>query len=515
MSTRLGGVNSWTRAVASLDLRALALFRMGLGVVVATDALSRLLDAALFYTDRGIAPSPPSMSWLAWLARPSLLWWEAGPAWPTVCLVLTALVGVGVALGAFTRVMTVAAWLLVLSVQHRNTLINFGADQVIVVSCLLACCLPVSARWSVDAWRGTAVWPLGERGGAVFSPATVALVFQLIAIYLFNVANKDGDGWFTGTAVLQALHLDAHATWLGMWIREHAAWLSPLLTWATLAVEGSVLLLFVPREGLRTLLVGVMWCLHLGFALTMYLGLFSPACMVLWLAVLPSSAVTRGLRLLRVEGGADPSSSSTSWASPRPASASETVGEQGPSPSRARWAAWWASGLVACVVVGLQYGVNVAKLGGPSPPPGWIVVARALSVHNAWRMFGDPNRHDGWWVIPGTLHNGRVVDLFRDGERRPVFKKPANVGQTYKTSRWRRLMMHIARKDTGIAERRALARYYCHTWNASHVDDDRLRTVAMVFMEERTQDTFIEPRPKRRELLTYDCDHALVDPAAR
>jgi hypothetical protein len=72
-------------------------------------------------------------------------------------------------------------------------------------------------------------------------------------------------------------------------------------------------------------------------------------------------------------------------------------------------------------------------------------------------------------------------------------------------------MMHIAYNDKGIAERRALARYYCHTWNASHVDGDRLRTVAMVFMEERTKDTFIEPRPKRREFLSYDCDHAFVD----
>ncbi len=514
MSTRFGGLNSWARAVASLDLRSLALFRMGLGVVVATDALSRLLDAALFYTDRGIAPSPPSMSWLAWLARPSLLWWEAGPAWPTACLVLTALVGVGVALGAFTRVMTVAAWLLVLSVQNRNTLINFGADQVIVVSCLLACCLPVSARWSVDAWRGTVSRPLSERGGAVYSPATMALVFQIIAIYVFNVANKDGDGWFTGTAVLQALHLDAHATWLGIWVRERAAWLSPLLTWTTLAVESSVLLVLVPRDALRTLLVGVLWCLHLGFAFTMYLGLFSPACMVLWLAMLPSSAVTRGLRLLRMEGGAEPPSRSLSSSASSPSSAGEPLGE--PSPSRPRLAAWWASGLVACVVVGLQYGANVAKLGGPSLPQGWMVVARALSIHNAWRMFGDPNRHDGWWVIPGTLHDGRVVDLFRDGKRRPVYKKPANVGQTYKTSRWRRLMMHIAYKDKGVAERRALARYYCYTWNASHVDDDRLRTVAMIFMEERTQDTFIEPRPKRRELLSYDCDQALVDgPPAR
>jgi hypothetical protein len=475
-------IADFLRRACTLDARGLALFRIALGLLLATDAITRLRDVELFYTRLGISPAK-SLTLAGVLIRPSLYWLADTTAWATALLLLTALAGLLLAIGLGARSAAAVGWLLAVSVQHRNGLINTGADQVLACALFLAMFLPVGRRLSVDA-------ALGRRRGipaasdAVFSPAGVALIAQLFLIYIFNVIQKDGAGWRNGLAVLQALHIDHHATWFGIFLREHLAVVSVPLTFATLIVEASVVLLLIPTPWFRLTLAAAFWGLHLGFAACMYLGLFSWLSMALWLAVVP------GALFDRLAGR-------FSWAT-----SLEAAPVLASAPARSRWR--YVSVLPLFCLIALQLWVNVASLGGPPVPRVPTMVARFIGSYQAWRMFGDPSRNDGWWVIVGTFDDGHQTDLFQH-RTPPVFDKPASVANTYKTARWRKLMMHTAQQSEGAAVRRAHARWYCAHINRERVEADRLIKLEMFFMEEKTRNNFKPHPPKRLDLLTFDC----------
>jgi hypothetical protein len=156
--------------------------------------------------------------------------------------------------------------------------------------------LPLGARFSLDAvaaaqreGRADAVdWAKRP----VVSIAMLALILQLATIYLLNAASKSGQAWREGTAVHYALHQDKFVTWLGVWMRERLPlpWLR-YLTWSVLTTEwiGFWLIitpLFVKQA--RLLAICVMPLLHVGFALGLNLGAFSPAMVAFYPLLLTS-----------------------------------------------------------------------------------------------------------------------------------------------------------------------------------------------------------------------------------
>ncbi|MDP2340777.1 MAG: HTTM domain-containing protein [Deltaproteobacteria bacterium] len=477
----VGVLQRWARTIFSLDLRSLGLFRIGLGLVVVADAVFRLMDVELFYADSGARPRELIFKTFATRPLPSLYLLNGSVAFAAGLLALTVASGAALALGWRTRVAAVLAWALVLSVQSRNTAITTGADGVLLLMCTFALFLPVAGRFSLDVHRHPERVP---NETVVLSAATVGLVLQLGVIYVFNVINKTGESWRDGTAVLKTLHIDQHATPLGALLLEHAPWVSPPLTYGTLIVEGAVVLLLVPfaRDRIRVVLIAAMWLLHAGLGATLYLGLFSPVCMVAWLAILPPLAWTRGplQRIAHPPAGASSSSSSSS----------------------SKWPVFSVVA-VACVVT-LQLWVNVGHV-IQRPLPGIADgAAKILAVDQVWKMFASPSPHDGWFVIPGTLASGRTVDLFQAGA--PVSEaKPRYVSHMYKTARWRKYMMGHSNEKGGSAGRKQYASWLCRTWNAAHDDDDRLLDLTMVFMLEKTRKSFKIPKPTKMELLKYTC----------
>src|SRR6185369_13705471 len=111
-------------------------------------------------------------------------------------------------------------------------------------------------------------------------------LLQFSAIYLFNASSKTGEAWQDGSAVYYALHQDKLVTWIGVWMREHLSISTlRLLTWSTLATEwlGFSLIItpFCVKEA-RLVAICVMPALHLGFALGLNVGGFSPAMMAFY-----------------------------------------------------------------------------------------------------------------------------------------------------------------------------------------------------------------------------------------
>ncbi|MGH7279543.1 MAG: hypothetical protein ACREJG_12765, partial [Candidatus Rokuibacteriota bacterium] len=130
-------------------------------------------------------------------------------------------------------------------------------------------------------------------------------------------------------------------------------------------------------------------------------------------------------------------------------------------------------------------------------------VGYMLRLDQTWQMFApSPLKDDGWYVIPGRLQNGEVVDLFRGGEG-VRWEKPDSVADTYPNTRWRRYMM-LLRNHRGYAP--SYARYLCRSWNRTHGGGRSLRELEIVFVVERTLPDYRPSEPQKVSLLRRTCD---------
>ena len=135
---------------ALLDSKALALFRLALGLLVLCDTLVALSQCNTFYSDFGVLPLGQLLESQPRYGQLSLYfacrWW----AWSACLLLLQSVLALLLILGIRVRPVALALTFLVYSLQGRNPYI-IGLADYWVLALLIACSLcQVSAHWSVS-----------------------------------------------------------------------------------------------------------------------------------------------------------------------------------------------------------------------------------------------------------------------------------------------------------------------------------------------------------------------------
>src|SRR5262245_31622493 len=108
------------------DLRSLALFRMGLAVIVIGDLINRSFDLRAFYTDFGVLPRKDLIESASnfWHVSLHLM---SGSVWVEAILFLVAgVLALALFFGYRTRLVVPALWFLTISLHSRNLMINQG-----------------------------------------------------------------------------------------------------------------------------------------------------------------------------------------------------------------------------------------------------------------------------------------------------------------------------------------------------------------------------------------------------
>ncbi|MBL8923632.1 MAG: hypothetical protein JNJ54_32555 [Myxococcaceae bacterium] len=280
----------------TLDTRTLGLFRVGFGLVLISNLLDRTGffgdDLVSFYSNDGIWPNHYAL-----FLPPTPGYWSllAGFSTPTEVRLAMAVVLVVYGLytlGWKTRLMQVLALLCVESVNFRFLLPQHGGTVVMNILALWTVFLPLGDRFSLDALFASLrhhdeagpealkarAWTAGlvtdRTGLAVFG-----VFFNYAVIYFFNTVQKQGSAWQDGSAVHYLLWQNRMATTLAGWLRLHEpGFLSPLLTYGTLVVEGALVVLIlspVLQRWLRPAALVCIWSLHGGIAMLTTLGPFS------------------------------------------------------------------------------------------------------------------------------------------------------------------------------------------------------------------------------------------------
>lgn len=275
--------------ILSLDLRAMAAFRVFLGFILIIDVITRATDIRAHYSDFGILPRHAYIEHFSNPLHISLHLASGLVEWQAILFILTALAAFCVMIGYRTRLATIVAWVLLVSMHNRNTMILNGGDVLFRVIYFWSILLPLGARYSVDAALNSNT---AEPKKLYFSAATIGIAVQIAILYTSTALLKTGKEWWPdGTASYYALQLDSFVTPFGRWMGTQVEMLK-LGTYAVYFLElFSGFLLFLPIffQQVRLLVVATLMFMHFNFDLAMRLGIFPWVDIIALIILIPSS----------------------------------------------------------------------------------------------------------------------------------------------------------------------------------------------------------------------------------
>jgi hypothetical protein len=278
-----------------VDLRALALFRVGLAIILLVDLFIRAQDIFVFYSDSGVLPRVALIEKIAPPWSVSLLLANGQPWFVIVYFAVTALVALCVLFGVRTKISLLAMWILTIGLYDRNPATNQAGEALFMAIQFWALFLPIERVWSVDAAVANSDTPddLDRRNFA--SLGTFCYLVQLTFVYVMSGLLKTGDAWRDGTAVFYALSLESWVSGFGVWIRGFSSF-GYVATYATIVLElAAPVFFFIPwrRDLFRFMICGLLCLMHIGFTASLHISIFGLTDIVALLPLLPGAAFTR------------------------------------------------------------------------------------------------------------------------------------------------------------------------------------------------------------------------------
>lgn len=473
--TPLESLRAVVRSRLGIDPRALAAFRIGLGLVVLCDlCFLRLPGLVTFYTDAGVLPRSALKE-----ISPALATWSlhalSGSAWAQgLLLAITGIFATCVLVGYQHRLAAVGAALLLASLHARNPYLVNGGDTILISLLIFAAFLPLEARWSVRPRRLESRFASGghRNDRRVVSTATAILLLHIVVIYAINAILKfRSDAWLSGVAVQRIFRLEDFIDHLGPTVAEFPALLTAI-NWLWIAVLTASVLLVLATGRLRTATVAAFVGGHLSMAATMRLGAFPFVMVTVLLVFLPPRVWDRLERLVSARGleqhlaslgrgggtaeaattnGMNPDTSDTGTAN---AEIGRSAADSRISPRVRRGGRLVAAGLLVCLFLAIV-GWQVAAAGLVDTPAAGDDGALGSA---SWAFFA-PNPPDSysWYVVEATAASGSSTDLVTGDPA--TFERPVNAMDRYPTTLWKRY--GTKGQGAGDAALESAGAYFC------------------------------------------------------
>jgi hypothetical protein len=472
------------RRLFALDLRSLALFRILLALVLLVDLARRARDLQAHYSDEGVLPRDVLIRYGLRRGIVSLHLVNGSPVGQAILFALAASFGLGLLLGYRTRLAALGSWALLLSVQNRNPLVLYGADDLLRMLLFWSVFLPLGAVFSIDAAAERGPHP--EAPEPYLSVAGAALLLQVAMMYWTTAALKSSPEWRReGTAILYALQNEQFSDHLGVWLTRFPGLLRKLTlaTWMVEAFGPVLLFLPVAHVPARMMAIAAFIALHAGLFACMALGIFPFVGAVAMVPFLPPET----WRVIEPRLGAVRRWMAR-WLGPPVA---------GRQPTGAPRAGVSSNAIAAALLVE----VALTCLGSiprfkAAYPRGLKWLSDALGLEQGWDMFSpQPMAEDGWYVVPGLLENGRSVDVYNDRDAPVSWERPPFIIDTYRNDRWQCYLWNLRDHDHA---RYLLpyGRYLCRRWNRDRQGGERLKSFDIVLMS--------KPVPRPPQTLKID-----------
>jgi hypothetical protein len=258
-----------------IDKRALASFRISVGILVAVDLLLRIRNLRYFYTQEGVLPRQAADALLSgWRFSFHLLL----PDSSTVVWLLFGLhffFALQLILGYRTKLATAVVFLFTVSLNARNVLVLSYSDHILMLLLFWGIFLPLGDRWSIDS----VVFGESTASGitnVLFGISSALVLIQVVSIYFVNWVQKSSvKAWRTGDIMITLANGDEITFLLGNFLSElpAVALQSSGLFWYYLLLLSPLLILASGRY--RIPVVALFIFSHVVIALTFRVGEFS------------------------------------------------------------------------------------------------------------------------------------------------------------------------------------------------------------------------------------------------
>jgi Vitamin K-dependent gamma-carboxylase len=232
-------LRAWNRFWFSpISARPLGAFRIVFGLLALANLALLAFDIDYWFTDIGLLLGNEARE-VAGPFRPSLLQWVQDPTSIRLFFGATSVVCLLFTIGWQTRVMGVLFYLMMLSIHHRDTMTNSGADTLLLLMAFYLMLSPCGAAYSLDARRAD------RRRGTPAEPLIVPwaqrlIQIQLCLIYFCTAVLKcNGANWLNGTAMHYVLN-NSEVDRFNLSVLTHYPLLINVLTYGAVLMEFSL-----------------------------------------------------------------------------------------------------------------------------------------------------------------------------------------------------------------------------------------------------------------------------------
>lgn len=467
----------------ALDLRALGIMRIGIGLILLTDLFIRSLSINAFFTDDGLLPLHilKQYNWnpvyFSLHAISGSIYWQIG------LFIINAACVVLLIVGYRTRLFTFICWVFLTSIQNRNPFILQGGDDLLRLILLWGMFLPWGERYTVNK---TSIMP-----NQYISLANVGYMMLVMSVYFFSALLKESPEWHSeGSALYYALSIDQIRLPLGTIIYQYPGLLK-ILTYLVYYIELIPPLLFVlPFLSPKIRLIGVVSiaALHLGIASTLYVGLFYSIGLTTLIGMLPSTVMDWFEKKFY--------KNRTEYIE---------ISEPANQLTQKSISKFLKNALVSLIIIYCL----MANLGSVRKFPfvldePLITFGHALRLEQNWGMFAPYIlKDDGFYIYAGhTVKDYKYIDIARGGK--PVsYEKPKSIVSEFESDRWRKLAENYT-FNTNNHIRPYLCKYLLRKWNEDH-PENKIQDLTIFFMKERTLPNYkTEPLQKNPHCQCYD-----------
>ncbi|GAM20743.1 hypothetical protein SAMD00019534_039180, partial [Acytostelium subglobosum LB1] len=490
----------------------MAALRVAMGILIMNDLRVRSLYLHDHYTDLGAVPTQVVIdnSAFQW----SFYFLNSSFTYTAFLFTINLLSAFSMTIGYRTTLSTFITWAMMLSIHVRNPLVLNGGDDFFRIILFWMMFLPLGAKFSVDSTINVELinkkanvnspktvgyspvistnptFPTTDSQGKYFlSFGTIAIMAQFCFMYLFTAYLKTGIEWNSevfGRVVRAQPRPVCHAhrrpaTPLHQdWTAAHIPHMKNKDTW--IAYESSHTMERLYGYDAFVKLIKLSPILRiLGLFIT--LGVFKR--FYLWLVNRPLFINGQNWSFL------------TKIYPTKPVQVSRGYVKE------------------ICMFMLLIFVLNwnFATVWHYSVPESVRWLGPVFKIDQYWSMFSPyPSKDDGWLVMPGTLVNGSVVDVYRGGGE-VDYEKPEMVSKIFPTQRWRKYLMNL--EGSGNRDKRLhYGRYLCREWNwyGRHTEEGtQLKSFKIIYMLEMTPSMPkdgvmpIDPKPNPLELWSHQC----------
>ena len=481
--------------VVSLDLRSLGFFRIFLGGIILIDMLDRLKDVNIFYVDNGVGITAPLSRILTNASFTLNNLFPSSTGYQALILIVGAVLAFSLIIGFKTRVTSILLWIILISVQNRNFLILQGGDDYIRVLLFWAIFLPIGYRFSYDYFRNRTQFNKLEN--RFISPVNIGLLFQVIFLYYFSALSKSSPIWNSDfTAIYYSLSLDTFVTWLGRILLTFRDLLKPLTAFVYyLEREVGILLVFPIFNWIpRTIGILLIVMLHLGIGTTLDVGPFPWIAICGVLSLVPTEAIDLTLKYIKKSRLSNYKFEEFKTFFKR-FIPKEIHKPRNNFLQKHNYQIFMIGSILISfftfTITFISYIWNMNNNGGKIEIPLQISQAfQFIRMDQNWAMFAPyPFTDDGWYVIQGHTISGKIESLFGTPVKTDFNGFPPNYSQDFKNERWRKFMNNLYYEQYKTY-RPKLLNYMCREWNEDTSKTDKLESIDMFYMLERTLPDF-------------------------